>query len=385
MRDSLDLEAIKLHLQKTKDKYRRLSLRLRFIFVVILIGTVLASVFQPSRSTPLVSRIVWLLIYLTFSLASLYQIIRIAIRFIRSRSYDRKEFERINRYAPVFVSRPRKRIYPWLIIFAAIILGLLLVIQFHPPWTVLGEAFPALMFTLLGYGLAQIGLVIWASRGGITRIEKVLRWFPNDHTLLQLKVANLMQQANTDTAAVPLHDLLSSGKLRSAASIGMVLNNMGYALTLDRQYPEALPILEAAIHIYPEASELYNSLALWYLDQNIEFERAIELSNIAIKFRTLVLQSRGKLTLLEAVNTRALILAGHTIQSEITLEKTLSKVNDLPPKVGAETNRQLGYIYLTLGDRDQARSYFERSASLDPQGIYGQLAQRALAEHFAVS
>jgi Flp pilus assembly protein TadD len=56
----------------------------------------------------------------------------------------------------------------------------------------------------------------------------------------------------------------------------------------------------------------------------------------------------------------------------------LKHSSKLPPPAMAEVNRQAGHVRLTQNNRQAAIEHFQKAVELDPNGIYGKLAQKAI-------
>lgn len=65
--------------------------------------------------------------------------------------------------------------------------------------------------------------------------------------------------------------------------VPLALNNLAYALLLARRHADALPLLESAIRLDPRNSATYGSLAAYYLDQQAEAMRALEIAEFALE------------------------------------------------------------------------------------------------------
>jgi tetratricopeptide (TPR) repeat protein len=208
------------------------------------------------------------------------------------------------------------------------------------------------------------------------RAEKLLHFLPNYTPLLNVRSINLLNSGQLDEAEQLLRQLLTQAAQDNIYSIGYLLNNLGYCLLCAEKYDEALPILESCVCIIPAVSFGYTNLSAWYIEQDLNYERALELSDIGMQYSDPKFVDSHALE--QVVNARALALTGRDTRAEAMLAQALSAVDRASISTKAEINRQAGYVRLAQGNQAAARAHFEQAAKLEPDGMAGKLAKQAL-------
>jgi tetratricopeptide (TPR) repeat protein len=293
-----------------------------------------------------------------------------------------KAAKRLNTYAPPFVPR----LTQWHTVQVMVGYGILIV------GCLLTVFVPAAIIPTIGFYVVLLlwvfcyqRLLNWATRGGLARMERVLRIFPNNLAFLTNQSVLLLHVGRIEEAEHIIRELLERHRKRNiyAGATALQLNNLGVCLTFEGRFAEALPILEASVRIEPKYAHTYDSIASWYLDQNLDPERALELSELAVELPTPDIL--GSQPVRQATSARALALTGRDTRAEALLEQALSTLDQARPEIAAETYRQAAYARLAQGDRETAEAHFKRAVALDPDGLFGKLAGRALeADNFNV-
>ena len=126
----------------------------------------------------------------------------------------------------------------------------------------------------------------------------------------------------------------------------------------------------------PSLSNTYDSLATWYLEQKLDPQRAVELSEVALE----LIQSKNESSDAVQKITYALALAviGQNDRAEGLIEQALEAAEHVDTRIRADLNRQIGHARLAQGNREAAVEHFRKAIELDPDGIFGKLAHRAL-------
>jgi tetratricopeptide (TPR) repeat protein len=280
---------------------------------------------------------------------------------------------RLEKYAPNFV--PRTMVWETLrlvVSWGGITVGSLIAILV-----------PSLIFPVFVLALAfavfqsvRRRFLWWAYKGGLPRIEQMLRILPGNAFLLigkanyQIPINQLVEAANT------YRELLTQRWNRSLYDVPVCLNNLGICLLYGGHYEEALPLLEGAVQISPNFYYIYDSLAIWYLEQELNAERAVDLSELALElsFPKDEHASPGE----KATCSHALALTGRNTRADTLIEQALNSTEPLQASARAEIQRRVGYARRAQGNREAAIEHFQRAVELDPDGIYGKLSRRAL-------
>lgn len=236
-----------------------------------------------------------------------------------------------------------------------------------------------IIFFILGkrlFWLAYSKLLQWTYAGGLTRIDQVLKFLPGNFYLLVNKGIILMNVGQLDEAVQIFQALLGRKNRRNIYFIPILLNNLGCCLTFMKRYAEALTQLEASIRISPTLHPTYDTLADWYLEQKLDPERAVELTEIALELNNP--KDLSSTSIKQATSGRALTYTGRDTRAEAMLQQALSVIPQLPATVTAEINRQVGYARLAQANQAAAVDHFQKAAELDPDGLYGKMAREAL-------
>jgi tetratricopeptide (TPR) repeat protein len=375
MHDTLDLEALKKQIEQLKAESQRYRRWTRY-FTIVGIVTLGASFFQSSSddildltsSNLLIAEIIiYLTLFVTLSLAPT------VVMWHKIRRYS----ARIATHAPDFVHRPNVFEIIWELrtqiwISAALVFACIFYKEIieSPQSAILLYAPLAIVFTI------DWSFTYWISKGDLPLINAALKAFPHSHRLLYFRVEKSLQNENVAEAETIILKLLSSRTDYGNPNVDTELFLLSECLTYQKRFDEVVPILEAVIKINPTATIGYASLADWYLDQGVDAERAVDLLDIAIANtapKAIVLYA-----LHHAMIAQSLALTGQFIRAKTSLEIGLGTLDKMPAVVAADTYRRAGYVYKALGETETARSHFNHAVELDPNGLYGDLARKAL-------
>jgi hypothetical protein len=375
LHDSLDLAALREQIAAEQRTLPYLKKWIRYVLIVMGSGLIFAffanflATASPSLVTPIIQIMdigFWLLIGVAFLLFFVF-----TVTIYRQ---HRAFVKRFDLYAPDFVPRSNKR--EAITLFAAIpVYGVVFLIgmAFLQDWIIIWIGIGLIVLALyFGYFF----LMRWICLGGLSRINRYLTILPGNLILLGNKAAFLIQTNHLDDALQILRDLLSRSRHRNISHTPLLLNNYGLSLFLMERYGEAHSMLEACLRISPTFSYGYVALAGWYLEQHLDPERALEFTDIALELtgskNIPVIASR------QAINARALALTGRDTRADAMLSQALETAERLPAYFGAGIHHEAGYARLAQNNREAALEHFKKAVELDPNGIYGKLAQKAL-------
>jgi hypothetical protein len=120
--------------------------------------------------------------------------------------------------------------------------------------------------------------------------------------------------------------------------LGVALNKLAYEYVRGQRYEDAM--LEAAVKTSPLLPQPYHTLVLLYLEQNLNPERALELSEWAVKFTSR--WQRDAKAAFTTTQAWAAALAGRASDAEDLLNRAFQLVN---PKLPAT----LAYLHWAAG------------------------------------
>lgn len=371
LHDSLDLSALRAEIASINrlQTRRRALTRYYYVGLALVFGLVIFGVMGRSASRTLALN--------TLDLARLALIGCMVIYFgpILSAFQQHRAFaKRFNIYAPNIV--PRTTLWDVLrvisgygILVVAGLVGIFLPIQYSLPF------FPLLITWLVWiYGYRRF--LAWTYRGGLERLNQALRFLPGNYYLTGNRAVYLMNSGQVEEAAQIFLALIKRRSRRDIYTIPIWMNNLGLCYTFIGRYPDGLAMLESAIRISPGLGHAYDSLATWYLDQKRDAERAVELTEIALELANP--QDTSSTTIRQATSAYALALVGKHTRADALIAQVMQSIPALDRLPCAEANRQLGYARLAQGKREAAVQHFERAIELDPEGLFGKLAQKAL-------
>lgn len=280
---------------------------------------------------------------------------------------------RVNQFAPPSV--PRINNYDRLMVFLSWLPNILFVAVYIFLPQYLTEAL-ILSFVPLGVQIAYGLLLQWANKQGLGTVNTLLKIMPGMLYLLNIKANMLYKAGNLKEAVQIWRGMLARQSRRDLPQIALNLNNLGYVMALAGKYDQALPLLEASIRIAPAFGSAYDSLAIWYLEQGQNPERALELTEMAVEFTDeKMVDSRA---VQHATSAHALALTQRYVRTDVMIEQATAVLPKLQPTIAAEVHRQLGLAQLAQGEEAIARDHFEWAIELDRGGLYGKLAARAL-------
>jgi pentatricopeptide repeat protein len=367
MDEALNLSEVRQRIDRLKQEYEQAQKINRYLFWVVFILFVtfpIASVISRDKNAST---------GLNWAANGLWLALILGIGVYNTKQYQ-KWARRFNEYAPAFVPRANWRDLMKLLFgqtWFLVLIGVLFILQvdFLVIW--ICAVMPLILRWLNNYTLRLI------YRSGQKGVSLFLKFFPKSSALLNMKAVLLLHTGDFEAALDVFRQMLSSTNRPNFPTVALWLNNLGYCLTLAEQYSEAYPCFIAAIGIAPDVPNTYDSLATWYLQQKIEAERALELVEMALA--NVRPELKEGICIQQATGAYAAALTGRVTRAQALLQLSKeSAKSQHQPSTLAEASRQLGYAYLALNQPDEAREHFAKAFELDPQGLYGKLAQRAL-------
>lgn len=227
-------------------------------------------------------------------------------------------------------------------------------------------------------------VAMWANRpfrrgnmdGAYKRLQFLKKVYRKNPLWAAIEATIFIQQGKLKEGELAYRDALAKAQLTAnTLVISVALNDLGYFFVFMERYEESLPLLEMGLRISPQLSPIYDSLALYYVEQNIYPERAIELTERALEYH------KDKLGRNIVIATMARALAQMGIQDEANtkLTEAIESAEKLNNKLAlAEIFRQAGHIRLLQGDVEHARLFFQRAILNGETSIYAIAAQRDL-------
>jgi tetratricopeptide (TPR) repeat protein len=205
------------------------------------------------------------------------------------------------------------------------------------------------------------------------------KWFPGG----SLNIRGITEIfAGRSIESEQVHRTLLARLIKAKSSEALGLNNLAYELVLQKRYEEALALLESAIRINPHLADSYDSLAIWYLFQNLDSQRALELAEFHSKLppTPLGLYKNASTAIKLATRAWAEARTGQHERAETTIKDALKKASPKNIPYYASTLFTLGKAKTDLEDISGAREYFGQAAEIDPRGRFGKMAADALKQ-----
>lgn len=206
----------------------------------------------------------------------------------------------------------------------------------------------------------------------LRRVNAYHQWFPNG-ALSVKSAAEIMggYQESEQTNRQFLAQMIQSNTFEAWA-----LNNLASELIFQQRYEEALPLLENAVRMNPHLAVSYESLATWYLFQNLDPQRALELAQFSFRLPIprVAIYKNASIAMKLATRAWAEARTGLAKQSEATITQALKKASPKNIPYYASLLFTLGQVKIALNDLSTAYSYFSQAAQIDPQGRFGKMS-----------
>jgi len=383
MRDSLDLNTLAIRIRKE----RHVSTRNWWIFGALVAGLIVLTGFlyiaaatspDPCEVT-LSCQLYWI------TLSSLPFLILISSYILSRRSWRQRranaaqyliELRSLELPPPIKPQKSSTRIL--LIVWFIIVFTLPFIFQIDPILLFFIGASPiVVIYRSVNYWLHS-PLSSANYHEALRRVNVYSQWLPD-----ALSVQGLIEfMAGYTVESERTNRQLLAQMIKSKTFEAFALNNLAYELILQERYKEALPLLESAIHINPHLASSYDSLAWWYLFQNLDSQRALELAEFGLQLpprRSLYYQNASRVVSL-ATRAWAEARTGQNERSVATIKDALKKASPKNIPYYASTLFTLGEAKIALEDISGAREYFRQAAEIDPQGRFGKMAADTLKQ-----
>lgn len=279
---------------------------------------------------------------------------------------------------------------PWSLIRFLVVLGIALLwvalqtgdlIAYFAPAVFLGlllNLIPGLILFRLTNGFIMGRFMQADYMGALRRLRMVRILLPFSKDLQSLE-GNLYYYAKKADEAEASARALVAGSLNNRSAASNALVTLGYALIWQERAELALPILEAAAQVMPENPAPYSALAAFYLDQNIETQRAFEMTRHALRLIPIKTgQFANPWATLKATQARVLALLGEEDKARSALKEAENTLIARFKPAYADVYIDAGYVYKALGEPEMAVTMFNRALNADPDGIYGAEARAML-------
>ncbi len=175
--------------------------------------------------------------------------------------------------------------------------------------------------------------------------------------------------------AIPLHD--------DPRQKALVYNTLASVLMDQKRFPEAIAFYENAGRAWPDRGSSQCGIAEAWLRQGREFPEALECARRAAEIDQLA-TGMPKEALDKRLGEDFAILAwaiaansGDVHEVESLLAKVFPLCGTKTKPVLAQIHYHAGKAYETLNMRQKARDHFHQAMQIDPQGIFGRLANAA--------
>jgi tetratricopeptide (TPR) repeat protein len=219
---------------------------------------------------------------------------------------------------------------------------------------------------------------------GLKLSEALLKQNPGHPDLLFLKGWIFYQLGQAEAAEKIYRELIENAKKSPPEFIAPCLINLSAALQLQGKYDEALPFLEAAVKIRPEYVTAYREMALWYLEQNLFPERALEMTEVMLHFdkkpRSNFLGQRFMWAWNHAAHALALAKTGQREDALSFMQQAVegNDNHDFVAKWSILLSK--ADIHRALGDKVEAKAIYQQILAIEPRFVVHQYAEKGLAQ-----
>lgn len=223
--------------------------------------------------------------------------------------------------------------------------------------------------------------------GALARADLLIRWFPSTPVLHFMRGTVLFFAGRLPEAEEALRTSVAKALVRAGVIMAVALNNLGCVLLHRGRFREATAALEAVSKTYPQFFGVHSSLAEVLLAQGLQPQRALLLTDNALKLK----QGNPRTQKIDRHSTanmwadRALALAMlgkmDDAASSLAAAEEAADPRFMPGLAG--TAWRCGLALVRMEKPSAAAEQFRKAAELDPHGLYG---KRAAAElHAAVA
>lgn len=219
-------------------------------------------------------------------------------------------------------------------------------------------------------------------QGALALANKLHRFFPQIVMIRYMRGIVLLYAGKLDDAEQALRQCLATPHAAHLQAIH--LTTLGEVLMAKGKIKEAADLFEQASRIFPAYSGSYGGLAAALLRQDRDPQRALELLDQALQLKETNPQTKNidkhSLANLWATRAEALAMLGRTSEAEAAIETASKEGNPAFRGGTAATIFRCGRALLRMDRESAAIGLFKRATEIDPHGLYGGLAAKALRE-----
>lgn len=214
----------------------------------------------------------------------------------------------------------------------------------------------------------------------VQRVEKS-HWFRAEFLNMH---GNILLWAGRFEEAEPLFKAsIGEGRKEAmGADTATALGNLGCALVGQGKYAAAIEAFEGAIRIKPNLGFVYADLAEPYLQQGTEAQRALELTERAMKYYLASFEARRlnpqTLSRIWANQAWAYALLNRHTEAAAALQQAFATVPHNFRMAMARVHQRAGQVMMLRGERSQAAEHFRQGQLIDPNGYHGRECTQAL-------
>jgi tetratricopeptide (TPR) repeat protein len=218
----------------------------------------------------------------------------------------------------------------------------------------------------------------------LKRSQQLIRLAPTEINFLFHNGFILLQMGCWDEAEVIWRQIVVKAQKMHPSYLSACLINLANVLQAQGKQDEAFNFFETAAKIRPESPVSYREMALWYLDQKLFPERALELTEVMMHF-----DKKPRFDFLTERYMRALNLASRALafaqtgerEEALAMIEQASEANSANHFV-ANTAILLikGQVHQALGDKAEAKAIYQQILAVEPRFVVHQQAEKSLAQ-----
>ena len=218
--------------------------------------------------------------------------------------------------------------------------------------------------------------------GALARIDLLIRWFPGTPVCHLTRGTVLLFAGRLPEAEESLRTCISKGLVRPSGVMIVGLENLGCVLLRGGRFREAMKVSELVTKLAPRYLGGHASVAEVLLAQGLEPQRTLLLVDNALKLKLIKPRTRNldrhAIANLWADRAQALAALGKMDEAAAAVAAADSEGDPgfIPGLAG--TAWRCGVALLRMERGSDAKEYFRRAAEIDPQGLYGKMAAKAL-------
>lgn len=233
---------------------------------------------------------------------------------------------------------------------------------------------------------AQVVIRFAVGKGNYAKANSWIAWLlkiaPNYGGFNSLKAINDYFQGDLESARGYYRKVLEEVQNCPPATLSLMLTNLAM---VEEDETNKLHFLEEAVKLYPESSIPYRQLALFYLDQSIQPQRAMEVTDAMMNFAprkplSLRFNLNYSWHVVLLVHAWALAGIGRFEEANALVERAINEMGEYHYPVNALIYTIAGNIKRLESQIEDARAYYQRAVTLDPDGLNGRQAAQALSD-----